>query len=252
MSVVAIIQARLGSTRLPGKVLLPLAGKPMIIRMVERVRRATLVDKVVVAVAQGEGFELLCCLTEFSARYGGDWFCYGSGSQDDVLDRYYQVAKSLNLKTGDHIVRLTGDCPLIDPVIIDMVVDIHFDSQKRDNTYTSNVHPATFPDGMDVEVFTFEALEDAWHQATTSIDREHVTGWIFRATENWINLNCWRDYSSLRLTVDYPEDYDVVAQVYDALYPVNPCFTMMDVVKFLRERPEIRGLNGKYRRNAKV
>jgi spore coat polysaccharide biosynthesis protein SpsF len=218
----------------------------MIVRMVERVKRAALVDKIIVAMADPDSLGL------YDSLMADNEIEVFVGSQDDVLDRYYQAAKSLNLKTGDYIVRLTADCPLIDPVIIDMVVDMHFDSQKRANIYTSNVHPATFPDGQDVEVFTFEALEDAWHQAKTPIDREHVTGWIFRAAENPANLVCWRDYSSLRLTVDYPEDYDVVAQVYDALYPANPAFGMMDVIKFLSQHPEIRKLNSKYRRNVKA
>jgi spore coat polysaccharide biosynthesis protein SpsF (cytidylyltransferase family) len=231
--VVAIIQARMGSTRLPGKVLLPLGGKPMIVQMVERVKRAALVDEVWVAIPIPDRPTELC---DVLVDNGIACMC---GSEEDVLDRYYHVA---NLVGADHIVRLTADCPLIDPNVIDMVID---DSEDFD--YCSNVHPETFPDGMDVEVFSFEMLEKAWKVST---EREHVGTAIYNEELCMRrNVECWRELSNYRLTVDYIEDYQAVRTIWDAM-PEN--FTLFHILRYLREHPEVRAINSGHHRNEKT
>jgi spore coat polysaccharide biosynthesis protein SpsF (cytidylyltransferase family) len=228
--VVAIIQARMGSTRLPGKVLLPLGGKPMIVQMVERVKRSALVDEVCVAVP----FDDRNAFPDMDVTYF-------AGSEDDVLDRYYNAAQSLG---ADHIVRLTADCPLIDPNVIDNVID---DYLFYEADYTSNVDPPEHPDGMDVEVFSFSMLEDAWTNATSQEDREHVTTWIQRNTHTFAD-NSNVKHSDIRLTVDYIEDYQAVRTIWDAM-PEN--FTLFHILRYLREHPEVRAINSLYKRNTK-
>jgi spore coat polysaccharide biosynthesis protein SpsF len=229
--VLAIIQARMGSTRLPGKVLLPLGGKPMIVQMVERVKRSALVDQVVVAIPRCD----IC-------RFPNMDVPYFAGSDDDVLDRYDHAARFYE---ADHIVRLTADCPLIDPAIIDMVVWVH---THGGYSYTSNVHPPMFPDGMDVEVMDMNALDLAQHNAASSLDREHVTRWIHRELKRQVNVPGIDDHSDIRLTVDYIEDYQAVRTIWDAM-PEN--FTLFHILRYLREHPEVRAINQKYKRNTK-
>jgi spore coat polysaccharide biosynthesis protein SpsF (cytidylyltransferase family) len=233
--VVAIIQARMGSTRLPGKVLLPLGGKPMIVQMVERVKRSALVDEVWVAIPIPDRPTELC---DVLVDNGIACMC---GSEEDVLDRYYHVA---NLVGADHIVRLTADCPLIDPNVIDNVID---DYLFYEADYTSNVDPPEHPDGMDVEVFSFSMLEDAWTNATSQEDREHVTTWIQRNTETFAD-NSNIKHSDIRLTVDYIEDYQAVRTIWDAM-PEN--FTLFHILRYLREHPEVRAINSGHKRNTK-
>jgi spore coat polysaccharide biosynthesis protein SpsF (cytidylyltransferase family) len=228
--IAAIIQARMGSTRLPGKVLLPLGGKPMIVQMVERVKRSALVDEVCVAVP----FDDRNAFPDMDVTYF-------AGSEDDVLDRYYNAAQSLG---ADHIVRLTADCPLIDPNVIDNVID---DYLFYEADYTSNVDPPEHPDGMDVEVFSFSMLEDAWTNATSQEDREHVTTWIQRNTETFAD-NSNIKHSDIRLTVDYIEDYQAVRTIWDAM-PEN--FTLFHILRYLREHPEVRAINSGHKRNTK-
>jgi spore coat polysaccharide biosynthesis protein SpsF (cytidylyltransferase family) len=205
----------------------------MIVQMVERVKRAALVDEVWVAIPIPDRPTELC---DVLVDNGIACMC---GSEEDVLDRYYHVA---NLVGADHIVRLTADCPLIDPNVIDMVID---DSEDFD--YCSNVHPETFPDGMDVEVFSFEMLEKAWKVST---EREHVGTAIYNEELCMRrNVECWRELSNYRLTVDYIEDYQAVRTIWDAM-PEN--FTLFHILRYLREHPEVRAINSGHHRNEKT
>jgi len=208
----------------------------MIVQMVERVKRSALVDEVWVAIPIPDRPTELC---DVLVDNGIACMC---GSEEDVLDRYYHVA---NLVGADHIVRLTADCPLIDPAIIDMVVWAHIHGGY---SYTSNVHPPMFPDGMDVEVMDMNALDLAQHNAASSLDREHVTRWIHRELKRQVNVPGIDDHSDIRLTVDYIEDYQAVRTIWDAM-PEN--FTLFHILRYLREHPEVRAINQKYKRNTK-
>jgi spore coat polysaccharide biosynthesis protein SpsF len=234
LKVVAILQARMGSTRLPGKVLLPAAGKPLIAHMLERVQRAERLDEIWLATS---GDLVNDPLAMEVAATGIPVF---RGSEEDVLSRYAAVAE----KTGaDWIVRLTGDCPLHDPAIIDAVIAFAVDHGDRYDYVCNSLRP-TYPDGLDVEAFTRDALSRAAKEATTPLQREHVTPFIHRHHDGPGPFRVGHfvgpaDFSHLRWTVDEPEDYQVVREVFEALYPVNPQFGWLDVLALVTRRPEL-------------
>ena len=228
MNIVAIIQARMGSTRLPGKVLKDLAGQPMLVRVVNRTCRAKTLDTVVVATTVQSRDQAIVQLCE---RRG--WL-YFQGSEDDVLDRYYQAALAFN---AEAIVRITSDCPLIEPEIIDKVVS-EFLSHYPDVDYVCNVLPRTFPRGLDVEVMSFEALKRAWHEDNNPAWREHVTQYIQRHPEIFRirNVASEENYSHMRWTVDTPEDLTFVRKIYE--YFGHDNFSWKDVLRLLKLHPE--------------
>lgn len=237
--ITAIVQARMGSTRLPGKVLLPILGQPMLALQLERIAAARLVDRVVIATS-GHPSDL--AVQQFAQIKG--IFCI-RGAVDDVLDRYHQAAKRTQ---SEHVVRLTGDCPLIDPDIIDAVVRSHI---KDNNDYTSNVHPPTFPDGMDVEVMSFAALDEAWSYADKPSEREHVTSYFRRSLDHMQlgNVSHETDLSQLRLTVDEAEDFEVVKTVFEGLVAQGTKFSLADIVAFLEQNPAVSAQNADIKRN---
>ena len=224
-----ILQARMSSTRLPGKVLMPLAGAPMLTRQIERVRRATKAGRLVVATSSDRSDDPIEAVCRDLAV---PWF---RGSLDDVLGRYRVAARAFG--PSDHVVRLTGDCPLTDWRIIDAVIEHHL-AEKAD--YTSNTGKLTFPKGLDVEVFRGELLEVAAREATDPFEREHVTAFFYRRPERFkiANLECDPPMGELRWTVDTSEDYNFVQGVYEALYAANPAFTSEDVASLTgHDRP---------------
>ncbi|MFZ5946595.1 MAG: cytidylyltransferase domain-containing protein [Stygiobacter sp.] len=239
MQIITVVQARFSSTRLPGKVLLPILEKPILIRMIERVRKAKFVGQLVIATSinsEDDQIEKLC--NEYNLE------CY-RGSLTDLLDRHYQVGLKYN---ADAVVKIPSDCPLIDPSIIDKVIK-NFTENNFD--YVSNLHPATYPDGNDVEIFSFNALEKAWKEATKNFEREHTTPYF------WENQNLFKlgnvkwetglDLStSLRFTLDYFEDYQFIKNIYEELYPKNPDFSLQDILILLKEKPELLEINKKY------
>ena len=241
--IVAVIQARMGSRRLPGKVLLDLKGKPDLWHVVTRVSRAKKIDKIVVATTT---LPEDCQIEELCQRENIDVF---RGSVDDVLDRFYQAVSNLQ-KQGNKIefvVRITADCPLIDPEIIDAVIDR---IKEGNYDYVSNVIPPTYPDGLDVEVFTVNALKDAYEHAQLTSDREHVTPFIINSGSlKKSNISHSVDLSSLRWTLDEPEDYEFIRQIFNYLYDQNPRFTMSDVLHLLTTHPELQRINKKFLRN---
>jgi spore coat polysaccharide biosynthesis protein SpsF len=227
MKVIAIIQARMGSTRLPGKVLMNLAGEPVLVRVIERARRATLLDDVVVATTTqpaDDAIVQLCAERNYP--------CF-RGSEDDVLDRYYQAARQYE---ADVVVRITSDCPLIEPQVIDQGLQEFFEHQAD---YASNgMSTRTFPRGLDVEVMTFAALERAWQEDTNPAWREHVTPYIYRHPELF-RLHALAnpvDLSHMRWTVDTPEDLAFVRHIYDHFG--NDAFSWQDVLALLEQHPE--------------
>ena len=233
--ILAILQARLSSSRLPGKVLLPLAGAPMILRQVERVRRAARIDRLVVATSGRADDDRLA-----DALSGAGVEVY-RGSLEDVLARF---VGALDAFPADHVVRLTGDCPLIDPQLIDATIDLHL---RTGADYSPNrVADKGFPKGQDVEVITAAALRRAAATASTPEEREHVTWGVWNHPELYRieRLEPPLDQGHIRWTVDRPDDYEFVSAVYDALYPVDPAFTSDDIRAFVRSRPDLANYGG--------
>jgi len=233
MRIVGIIQARMGSTRLPGKVLLDLAGEPMLARVVSRTKRASMLHEVVVATTTNPADERIVDLCTVN-----DWSCF-CGSEDDVLDRYYQGAVRYQ---ADVVVRITSDCPLIEPQLIDQIVQEFLDHSSVD--YASNtLPPRTFPRGLDVEVITFEALKHAWSEDDNPVWREHVTPYIYRHPEKF-RLHAVRNdinYSHMRWTVDTPQDLTLIRRIYE--YFGNDSFSWCEVLALLEHHPEWLELN---------
>lgn len=244
--VIAIIQARLASTRLPRKVLRELLpGRTALECMLERVNKSRLIREVIVATTTNPGDEELI---QYLKKIKQPYFI---GNENDVLDRYYQAAKSAGLSGDDVVVRLTSDCPVVDPAVIDEVVRYYLDN---DFDYAANgLEPYTYPDGMDTEVFSFAQLTRAWKEATKQSHREHVTFYFWKNPQLF-KLGYYKNKNEneggYRLTLDHPEDYELLCNVYAALYPKNPGFTMRDIIDFLEQHPEVKNLNAKFARNA--
>jgi len=235
----AVIQARMGSSRLRAKVLKEVAGKPLLQLMLERVQCCRLIEGIIIATTVREINDPIVDLT---SKLNVEVF---RGNEDDVLDRYYKAAKQFNIKT---IVRLTSDCPLIDPQVTDRVVQYYLDNQDRFD-YVSNMHPPTFPDGLDTEVIPFDILERAWKEAKKPHEREHVTPYIWDNPEVFRIGNVENNeelHLKERWTVDYEEDYLFVKQVYEHLYNAGRVFYMKDILELLDRQPEIRKINQKY------
>jgi spore coat polysaccharide biosynthesis protein SpsF len=258
--VVAIIQARMGSTRLPGKVLLDLEGRPMLIWVVERTRRAASIDSVVVATTSEPADDPIM---ELCRRVGIQFY---RGSQFDVLDRYYQTARKFGAQT---IVRVTADCPLIDPQVIDRTVDaffgrttgfdyqLHYENSVLQSPGIAEDHPydfaanrlpppfgRTYPIGLDTEVCSFDALELAWKEATEKHQREHVMPFFYDNLERFrvLLVNHEQDYGSLRWTVDTPQDLDLVRRIFSA-FPGRDDFSWLEVLKLFEQQPELALIN---------
>lgn len=237
--IAAFIQARVSSTRFPGKVLKPILGKAMLELEVERVRACRSIDQVVIVTSiLPEDQQIV----ELGKRIGVDVFC---GSLENVLDRFYQAAVMFK---PSHIVRLTGDCPLIDAQVVDDMVRLYLE-KKCD--YGTNCTPPTYPDGLDAEVFTFQALKEAYEEAVLPSHLEHVTLFMESQPERFkaVNLAHDKDISGLRWTVDEPEDFEFVKNVFERLYPSNTQFNMGDVLALLKARPELVELNQRFIRN---
>ena len=237
--IVAILQARMTSSRLPGKVLKPILGRPMLDYQVERLRRARRLDRLVVATSTDPSDDPIA---EDCRHLAVDCF---RGSLDDVLDRYYQAAMAFH---ATDIVRVTGDCPLLDPELIDTLVATHLDGGFD---YCSTSLEPTYPNGLDAEIMTFAALERAWAEAELPSDREHVTLYLYKRAKGLKlgSVTQAEDQSSMRWTVDNQEDFDLVRRIFEALYPVNPAFSTADILTFLARHPEVARINAMYRRN---
>lgn len=228
------------STRLPGKVMRPILNQPMLLRQIERIRRACTLSHLVVATSDTPMDDPLA---EVCRDATVDLY---RGSLNDVLSRYAEATKRF---MPVHIVRLTGDCPLTDPAVIDRVVTHHVTCRAD---YTCNVSPPTYPDGLDVEVMKASALNAAHEEATSATEREHVTLFITRRPDRFSIANVANDdgdLSHLRWTVDELADFELVEAIYGALYPSNPAFTTADIVSWLHENPSWRDHNVRHKRN---
>ncbi|MFZ7133083.1 MAG: cytidylyltransferase domain-containing protein [Eubacteriales bacterium] len=240
--VVAIIQARVGSSRLPNKVMLEISEKPVLWHVVNRTSNSRKIDKIVVATSEDTGNDLI---REYCAENGIE--CT-SGSENDVLDRYYKALKNINIEDDDLVVRITADCPLIDPVVIDEVIERHIDTNSD---YTSNCIEPTFPDGLDCEVFKASVLKQAWKGAKLKSEREHVTLYIRNHPEIF-RIESYKgdkDLSNLRWTLDEEEDFQLIKEVYEELYNENKMFSTKNILSLLENKPSLISINSRYIRN---
>lgn len=235
----AIIQARMGSSRLPSKVLLRLEGVPVLEHVITRVSKSKKIDEIIVATTINK--EDLS-IVEMCASLGCRVFV---GHANDVLDRYYQAARLL---LPQNIIRITSDCPMIDPTIIDTVMAEH---HKNSNDYTSNTILETFPDGLDVEVFSYKGLEIAWNEARLSSEREHVTPFIKKNPSRFKIQNVTNDIdlSGMRWTIDEPKDYKFLKEIFARVYQKDQIFHLQDVLRVLAANPQLSSINNDILRN---
>jgi len=237
--IAAIIQARTGSTRLPNKIFLDIKGKPLIWHIVSRISYSKMLERVIIATTTNKRDDML---ENWARNQKLDVF---RGSEEDVLSRYYEAAQFYDIDT---IVRITSDDPFKDPEIIDLVVS-SFLKNKVDFAY--NNKPPTFPEGLDVEVFSVSALAEANKDSTDPFEREHVTQFFYRNprrfkqinVENSINLSC------LRWTIDSQQDLDMAREVYSKLYKSNNIFLMNEILDLLKKYPFIADMNASVKRS---
>ncbi|MET3292092.1 UNVERIFIED_CONTAM: spore coat polysaccharide biosynthesis protein SpsF [Brevibacillus sp. OAP136] len=235
MKATAIVQARMGSTRLPGKVMLTLQDKTMLGHVITRLQRSRCLDEILVATSD---LTRDLSIVEEAKRYNVQVF---AGSEQNVLERYVQAARAF---PTDLIVRITSDCPLIDPGIIDEMVE-QFTGEASAFDYMSNTLMRSFPRGLDVEIFTTQALEAAYLLATHADEREHVTPYLYQHPEQF-RLGMYAnpiDYSAYRWTLDTVQDWRFIQEVYRHLYPYNPSFSWKDVLALLAQKPELAKIN---------
>lgn len=234
--VVAIIQARMGSSRLPGKVLLDIAGRPMVLRVVDRARKASLVDDVIVATTTDPSDDIVAdrCRKEGVAVF--------RGHPTDVLDRFYRAAETTRAEV---IVRLTGDCPMLDPDVVDQTLRAFFDADPPvDLALNRFPWDRTFPIGLDTEVFSRAALERAWREAEAPHQREHVVPYLYEVPDRFrvLHVRADEDHGAQRWTVDAPEDLAFVRAVY-AAFDGRDDFGWREVIELLERRPELASIN---------
>jgi spore coat polysaccharide biosynthesis protein SpsF (cytidylyltransferase family) len=244
MKTVAIIQARMGSFRLQNKVLMPVLGKPLLGWMLDRVATCPELDEVIVATTTDGCDDVIA---DFVQSVG---FQVYRGSEEDVLDRYYQAAC---LVQPDSVVRITADCPLLDPEVLGAMIR-SFDVGDLDFLSNSEPLPSSWPDGMDISIVSFDALHKAWQLAVKPSDREHVTFYFWN---NPMDFKCKRidhepDWSKYRLTIDYLEDFDLLKAIIKHFGETNPVainnISMREIVAFLDANPAVFALNQKYTR----
>ena len=239
--IVTVIQARTGSTRLPNKVFLPLAGEPLLYRMYERVISSPLSGTVVIAIPNETADDPIetFCKEKNILLFRGDSF--------DLLDRHYRAGLKYDAEV---VIKIPSDCPLIDPDVISNTINFYLDNSDKYD-YVSNLHPQSYPDGNDVEIMSMEALKKAWDNAYKDFEREHTTPYF------WENPALFRignvkwetglDYSMThRWTIDYYEDYLFIKEVYDELYNQNPRFGIHEILSLLSRKPELTKINEKY------
>ena len=236
MKIVAIVQARMGSSRFPKKVLKKIVGVPAIEILLARLSRSELINEICVATSNTNENDELCNVIE---KLG---YPIIRGSETDVLQRFWDAAEAA---TADIVVRITGDCPVVDPKLVDKVIELYLNAEVD---YASNIDPPTFPDGLDVEVFGISSLEAANLGARSDFDREHVTPFIRNGNFKKLNLRNVRDTSELRLTLDEPEDLTLLHKVFDKFQPdVN--FSFEKIETLLLNNPRLTETNNVHKRN---
>lgn len=235
MKILSTIEARMASTRLPGKTMREIVGKPMLELLIERLKRTKRIDEIVVATTTEPEDKLIAELAE---RIGVKCF---RGSSEDVLDRVLRAAKTYQ---GDIIVEMTGDCPLLDPVLVDRIINIYLENTYD---YISNTIKRTYPRGLDTQVFSVNVLDEVSKLTNDPADRENVSLYIYEHPERYrvYNVEAPPEYRhpGYRWTVDSKEDFQFVKEVYENLYYKNPDFLTEDVMKLLKEKPDLCRIN---------
>ena len=230
MRIIAIIQARMGSSRLPSKIMMNLCDVPVLRHVINRVQRVTRLSEVVVATTTEMRDD---AVVDFCNKEGINVF---RGSEEDVLSRYYHAARAYQ---ADVVIRITSDCPLIDVDVINHMLNLY---ENETSQFVTNAGPdlqkRTFPRGLDVEIFDFQLLESAFHQAKASHEREHVTPYLYAHCDSVNYYMNPIDYSNHRWTLDTAEDFDLINRIYDALYSPQNYFGMQDILAVLKENPE--------------
>ncbi len=237
--ILGILQARAGSSRLPGKVLKPLLGAPMLARQIERLKRSARLDQLMVATSdQADDLAIAALCAELDVP------CF-RGPLDDVLQRFHLAAQPFG---PSQIVRLTGDCPLADPALIDALIELHLTGGYD---YSSNCWDPSYPDGLDAEILSAATLDLLAERAHTPAEREHVTYYIRQHADQFKigTLSRTPSLAHLRWTVDEPADFELVEQIYRQLYPVKPAFTTEDILALLAREPALATLNTQHQRN---
>ena len=244
MTLAVVVQARTGSSRLPGKVLLPLAGQPLLARQLERLQACRTPFALVVATTTGPVDDSVAVV---ASRAGAQVY---RGHPTDLLDRHVRAARAVK---ADVVVKIPSDCPLIAPEVVDHVLAAWLARGAAERLdYLGNLHPPTHPDGNDVEVMPLASLEIAWREAKRAFEREHTTPFLWDQPARFRLANVtWEtglDYSkSHRFTIDYPEDYALVSAVYDELCtPARPVFSLADILALTSRRPELLALNQRH------
>lgn len=233
--VIAIIQARMGSTRLPGKVLMNIKGKTILHHVVDRVKEAKKIDEVIVATTTLDKDN---AIVEELKKINCNYY---RGSEENVLDRYYNAAKTYE---GDIIIRITSDCPLIDPNLIDEMIDYYLSHDYEMVTNAGvDMKYRTYPRGLDTEIFSFDALETAWKMANKEYQKEHVTLYIYESESNIYYFKNKIDLSKYRLTVDTKEDFRLIKEIYENLYIDGKYFYLDDIIKLMLENPQLYEIN---------
>ena len=237
-NITAIIAARTGSSRLPNKVLLDISGKTALERMIERVKNAKTLDRIIIATSTNkidDSIEKLCKQINIECV---------RGSENDLLSRYQLVVEKVK---PDIIVKMGADSILIDPLVIDKVVST-FLTNKYD--YVSNYGiPKTYPEGCTVDVYTSKTLTEVFLKAKKPSEREHINPFIWNNPEQYTSfrVDYEKDISNYRLSLDYKEDYIVIKSIFESLYPKNPCFTLENIISWLEKNPEIQKINSHLR-----
>lgn len=235
MKVVCIMQARVGSSRLPGKVLKEICGKTVLEHDVNRLKLVNNIDEIVIATTIEKQDEKI---VDEAQRLGVKYF---RGSESDVLSRYYFAAKENN---ADIVVRVTSDCPCLDYNILNDMINKYLD-EYEDSNYMSNTVERSYPRGYDAEIFSFKALEEAYNNAEKDYEREHVTPYIYDLNNNFkiLSYKNSKDYSKYRITLDTKEDFEVIRAIYKNLFNKKGYFLLNDVIEFLDSNPQIVEIN---------
>ncbi|MBD2108557.1 glycosyltransferase family protein [Nodosilinea sp. FACHB-13] len=236
MTTAIIVQARMTSTRLPGKVLKPVLDKPLLAYQIERLKRVKTADSIVIATTENDSDNPI---VELCKALEVDYF---RGSEQDVLSRYYGAAQAAQ---SDIVVRVTSDCPLIDPEVIDEVIQVYAAECDRYD-YVSNALKRTYPRGMDIEVLPTWALEQAYRETTEPPEREHVTPFIYNHPKRYSlgHVIYSEDLSHHRWTVDTPEDFELIKRMLEELYPLSPKFNLQDCLRVIESHPDWSAING--------
>ena len=233
--IVAIIQARMGSSRLPGKIMLTASKKPLLEHLIDRIRDSKTIDKIVIATSTNKEDDTI---EEFCKEKN---IFYYRGSENDVLSRYKMTAEEFS---ADTIVRITSDTPLLHFSIVDKVVQVYIDN-NYDYVSNSTPLPRTYPDGMNVEVFSKKILDEMYNNAKKPSEREHVTLFVVLQSKKYkiFRVDYKKDISKYRFNLDYELDYKLIKEIFNNLYKKGEIFTMEEIIKFLENNPDISKIN---------